>query len=101
MHTSIYNMSKNYQKECLYCKEQITMSDETGKWLPYNKDGSAHDCRNMEVSPQVSPASPSAKMEYEAPLKQEPGPKKYTLEEVVKKLESIGVIINVDRLMKQ
>ena len=26
------------------------MSDETGKWLPYNNDGSAHDCRTKAAS---------------------------------------------------
>ena len=39
-------MTKKYQKECMYCKQQITMSDESGKWLPYNPDGSSHDCRS-------------------------------------------------------
>jgi len=29
------------------------MSDETGKWTPYNKDGSVHDCRdNPRGQPQ-------------------------------------------------
>jgi hypothetical protein len=76
-------MSKNYQKECLYCNQKITMSDETGKWLPYNSDGTAHDCRNKNGNGNGKE------------------PKQYTLEKVVKKLESIGVIVNVDRLMKQ
>jgi hypothetical protein len=75
-------MSKNYQKECSYCKQQITMSDETGKWLPYNADMSAHDCRANKNGNGN-------------------GQKKFTLEEVVRKLESLGIIVNVERLMKQ
>jgi hypothetical protein len=76
------NMSdKPYEKECIFCKNKITMSNETGKWLPYNKDGSSHDRRtNGKTNGQNQ---------------------KYTLDEVQKKLESIGVIINVERLMKQ
>jgi hypothetical protein len=71
---------KPYVKECIFCKNEITMSNETGKWLPYNKDGSAHDCgTNGKTNAQNQ---------------------KYTLDEVQKKLESIGIIINVDRLMK-
>jgi hypothetical protein len=60
------------------------MSDETGNWLPYNKDKSAHDCRtngNTKTNGQNQ--------------------KQFTLEQVTKKLESIGIIINVERLMKQ
>jgi hypothetical protein len=36
-----------YEKDCMYCHKQITMSKETGKWLPYEKDGSSHDCRKI------------------------------------------------------
>jgi len=35
-----------FEKTCTFCKEKIKLSDkEHGKWLPYNLDGSAHDCR--------------------------------------------------------
>jgi len=75
-----------FVKTCTYCKEKIKLSDkEGGKWLPYNLDGSSHDCRNPTTTKQEE--------------KQEA--RKYTLEEVVKKLESIGIIINVDRFMNQ
>jgi hypothetical protein len=80
------NMSdKPYEKECIFCKNKITMSNETGKWLPYNNDGSSHDCRtNGKTNGQTKQT------------KQE-----ITLEMVQKKLESIGIIINIERLMKQ
>jgi hypothetical protein len=57
----------------------ITMSDEMGKWLPYNKDNSAHDCRTNGQKQNQK--------------------KEFTLDDVTKKLESIGIIINVERLM--
>ena len=37
-----------YVKTCKYCKQEIKMSDDSGKWNPYNKDGSAHDCRSKQ-----------------------------------------------------
>lgn len=68
-----------FEKTCTYCKEKIKLSDKQGgKWLPYNLDGSAHDCRT--------------KPDQE---------KEVTLQAVLKKLESSGIIINVDRLMAQ
>ncbi len=74
-------MTQKYQKECMYCKKEITMSDESGKWLPYNKDGDSHDCRNKVTQ------------------KQQPSKKEFTLDEVRSKLESLGIILNVERLM--
>lgn len=69
-----------YEKECIYCHDKIRMSKETGKWLPYNKDGSDHDCRTKDKEERKQEA---------------------TLQDVLKKLESNGIIINVDRLMAQ
>jgi hypothetical protein len=35
-----------YTKPCIYCKAEIRMSNKNeGKWLSYNLDGSAHDCK--------------------------------------------------------
>ena len=61
------------------CGSKIYLSNETGKYLPYNLDNTLHDCR---------------------PTK-ENGKQEFTLEAVLKKLESIGIIINVERLMFQ
>jgi hypothetical protein len=72
-----------YEKNCMYCHKQITMSKETGKWLPYEKDGSSHDCRKINGNGNGN------------------GKQEITLEMVTRKLESIGIIINVERLMKQ
>jgi len=68
-------MAQSYVKPCIYCKEEIEMSDKEGKWLPYNKNGSPHDCKKNG--------------------------KEITLEMVTKKLESIGIVINLEKLMKQ
>ena len=68
-----------YEKDCMFCHKQITMSKETGKWLPYNLNNGPHDCKKNGKE-----------------TKQE-----ITLEMVQKKLESLGIIINIERLMKQ
>jgi hypothetical protein len=63
-----------YEKECMYCKTKIRMSKESGKWLPYNLNNGPHDCRKKET-------------------KQE-----FTLETVLKKLESIGITLDLNKL---
>jgi hypothetical protein len=74
------NMSdKPYEKECIFCKNKITMSNETGKWLPYNNDGSSHHCRTNGKT----------------------NGHKYALDEIRKKLESIGINLDLDKLMNQ
>lgn len=69
---------KPYQKECMYCNNKILMSKETGKWLPYNLNNGPHDCRKKETKKE-----------------------EFTLEAVRKKLESIGISLDLDKLMNQ
>lgn len=79
-------MSQSYVKESIFCKTKIRMSDQKeGKWLPYNEDGSVHDCKNKSKNGKAS----------------EQNHKEITLERVQRKLESIGIIINVERLMNE
>ena len=66
-------MSKTYVKECDYCKQQIQMSDKSGNWLPYNLNNGQHDCRNKK--PEI------------------------TLVAVQRKLQDIGITINLEKLM--
>ena len=64
------------------------MSKREGKWLPYELDsGKAHDCRTKTNGNGNGNGQNQNQ--------------KYTLDEVQKKLESIGIIINVERLMTQ
>jgi hypothetical protein len=35
----------------MFCKQEIVISDRTsGNWLPYNLNGSPHDCKNQTQS---------------------------------------------------
>ena len=44
------NMSQSYNKSCMFCKNEIVMSDRgAGKWLPYNLDGKLY----TNVKPQA------------------------------------------------
>ncbi|MDQ5868838.1 MAG: hypothetical protein M3530_03820 [Thermoproteota archaeon] len=39
-------MSQSYTKSCMFCKREIVMSDKgAGKWLPYDLNGSVHECK--------------------------------------------------------
>jgi hypothetical protein len=39
-----------YTKPCIYCKAEIRMSNKNeGKWLPYNLEGSVHDCKPSDL----------------------------------------------------
>jgi hypothetical protein len=78
-------MSKSYTKTCDNCGKQIRLSDELGKWKAFNiEDNTIHDCKSKTNG--NGNESKEAKKEI-------------TVEMVLKKLESIGIIINVDRLM--
>jgi hypothetical protein len=72
-------MSKSYEKTCIFCGKKIQMSDEKGKRRPYNEDGTEHDCMSKNGNGK----------------KQE-----ITLEMVQRKLESLGITLNIKRLMK-
>lgn len=43
------------------------MSEETGKWLPYNKDGSSHDCRTAATATANATATNGQKQQQETP----------------------------------
>jgi hypothetical protein len=74
-------MSKSYEKICDFCGKKIQLSDELGKWRPFNLDGTEHECKKKNGNGKDR--------------------KEITLEMVLQKLESHGIIINVERLMKE
>ena len=40
-----------YEKECLYCKQKIRMSKESGTWAAYDLNNGPHYCRNKKQVP--------------------------------------------------
>ena len=40
----------SFEKSCTYCGQKIKLSDSTGRWLPYNLDKAAHECRDKSSS---------------------------------------------------
>jgi hypothetical protein len=79
---------QDYPKKCNRCGLDIIMSKRSGNWKAYEINNGAHICNN---------GNNNKKQEIPA----EKIPNKITLAMVTKKLESIGIIINVERLMKQ
>jgi hypothetical protein len=50
-HYTINGMRQSYTKSCMFCKQEIVMSDRgAGKWLPYDLNGSVHDCKTNSTS---------------------------------------------------
>jgi hypothetical protein len=83
-----------YVKECIFCKAKIKMSnDKNNKWLPYNENGSKHDCKNKKDDTNKI----NGVMDANVKEKQR---KTFTLEAVVKKLQSVGVTVNLSKLME-
>jgi hypothetical protein len=82
-----------YQKECTYCKNKITMSKESGNWLPYELNSDKkHDCRNKEVVDAKAPDTKQQQFNHKDVI---------TLEQVLAKLKLIGVEVNLDLLLKE
>ena len=52
-------------------RKEIQLSDKSGNWLPYNLDNGLHDCRTKKQQ-------------------------EVTLQAVQEKLDSIGIVINLD-----
>jgi hypothetical protein len=74
-------MSQSYVKECISCQKKIRMSDELGKWKPFNiENNTEHDCKKQDNESKKNLV---------------------TLDQVIKKLQSIAIFINLEELMKQ
>lgn len=59
------------------------MSDEMGKWLPFNQDGSVHECKPKNVKNSVPNNGNGNDISVDV---------------LLKKLESIGVKIDLSKL---
>lgn len=81
-----------YSKECIFCKAKIRMSDQKeGKWLPYNPDGSQHECKAKTGNGNNDKTSKSVLNK---------GNEDLSLDLIIflKKLSSIGIDVRLDVL---
>ena len=63
-------MSQSYTKPCMFCKQEIVMSDKgAGKWLPYDLNGEAHECRNQTTGTKKVETRPLSLEEIDARLR--------------------------------
>ena len=82
-------MSQSYNKSCMFCKNEIEMSDRgAGKWLRYNLDGSTHERKNTNINTNTSTSTGTKKVETR-PLSLE------ELEARLKRLE--GIVIGAQK----
>ena len=81
-------MSQSYVKDCIFCGKKIRMSDEMGKWKPFNiEDNTEHDCKKQKNGNSKDKGQD---------LKN--GQNEISLELVLKKLKSIGITIDLEKL---
>ena len=46
----------DYTKSCTYCHKDIRLSNDSGKWLPYEiNTNEIHDCRDKQPTQQPQP----------------------------------------------
>jgi uncharacterized FlaG/YvyC family protein len=75
-----------FTKTCIYCNKEIRLSNDTGRWLPYNLDNTAHECKKSNEQPQVAQQSQQPQPQQ----KQVQEPKStLTLEDIDKRLRRI------------
>ena len=58
-----------FNKTCIYCNQEIRLSNDTGKWLPYNLDNTAHECKKSSFTQQTQPQPPTTKQNKNNNLK--------------------------------
>ena len=68
-----------FSKECVYCHKDIRLSNDTGKWLPYNTNGSFYECKRIE-----QPQPPKQQQQQQSTL---------TLESIDKRLKRIELTL--------
>jgi hypothetical protein len=86
-------MSKNYEKSCIFCGKKIKMSDELGKWRPFNENGSEHNCqKKQEDQRKVNGAINEIQKEKQRTA--------LTVDEIVKRLKSVGINIDLDTFLR-
>jgi hypothetical protein len=54
----------------MFCKNEIVMSDKgAGKWMPYDLNGSVHECKNQTSGTKKVETRPLSLEEIDARLK--------------------------------
>jgi hypothetical protein len=62
-------MSQSYTKACVFCKQEILSDKGAGKWLPYNLNGSVHDCKTNSTGTKKVETKALSLEELDARLK--------------------------------
>ena len=69
------------------------MSDQNGRWLPYNQDGSQHDCKkkNEDITKVNNTIKKIEKQNQRTTL---------TVDEIVRRLDSVGIHVDWDLFLR-
>ena len=49
-----------YPKDCKFCGQIIKLSEDSGRWLPYNLDNTAHECKGKQPQTQTEQPNKSS-----------------------------------------
>ena len=52
-----------FTKNCIYCNQEIRLSNDSGRWLPYNLDNTAHECKNTKSSQSQTQQQPEKEVQ--------------------------------------
>jgi hypothetical protein len=55
----MYIGMSEYVKDCTTCKKEIRMSNNSGKWQPFNLDNTAHRCFEKGNANRATPSNTS------------------------------------------
>ena len=64
-------MSQSYKKECMYCKQEIRMTEKLGKWYPSDPNGGIHyydERKKQQQQSKQEPKKPELKNLLEAQM---------------------------------
>ena len=75
----------SYNKKCIFCNQDIMMDNPSGKWLPYNLDSTAHECKGKQ--PQTQPQTQQPQKEVQE--QQNKSSSTLTLEELDARLKKV------------
>ena len=82
-----------FTKFCIYCNKEIRLSNDTGRWLPYNLDNTAHECKGKQKFGIPEVVTVTTNKPQTQPQTQNKSSSTLTLEELDARLKKVERIV--------
>jgi hypothetical protein len=82
-----------FTKTCIYCNKEIRLSNDTGKWLPYNLDNTAHECKKQSGYTQQQP---QAQQQQQQQPQQQQTKSTLSLESIDARLKKVEALLGIN-----